>query len=259
MALRPPLSSQQRHSVVFQPNDRYCLLGKTGSGKTQFTATLATKIVEKINELAVVPWTVYWADTKGDPNDIRRLRRWGYERVKYLVNFDPDGPELYRYFKIERPEGAENCSLAVAQVAEAAYERSRNGKPTLLVVDEWAQAVFSSRRMGPRLLDVFQRGRGLRCGIMGQTQEPVDVPRQLFSQATHQFVFNLTDARDLKWVREMYPQYQPPRLYGMEHGFWYRHLDGEAGWMLFRHEREFVEWLIDDLDATVGEMEGAHA
>lgn len=235
-------------AVTFMPNDRYCVLGKTGSGKTQFTTTLATEIIRIVNETAITPWSIFWCDTKGDPKDIRRLRQWGYVRVKSLEGNDPDGPELYRYFKIERPEGEDNCATSVARIAQAAYDRSRdthNSRPTLLVVDEWAQAVFSARRMGPRLLDVEQRGRGLRCGLMGETQEPVDVPRQLFSQATHQFVFNLSHARDIEWVRKSFKGYVPPIRYGLSHGFWYTWSDGDVGWMLFEHEREFFDWLGD--------------
>lgn len=227
--------------IELKPNDRYTLIGKTGSGKTQFTTTLATTIVAEINEKTDGdPWHVWWCDTKGDPADIARLRKWGYVRVKRLVDNKPDGPELYRYFKLEPTDpNAENCSAEANLTAKAAYAHGR----VLYVADEFVQVIQSSRRMGRPLQDLHQRGRGRMVGFMGQTQEPVDIPRQLISQATHLFIFNLTHQRDIDYVRNFHKDYVLPLEMGYEHGMWYRHIDGTTGWRFFKHERDFYEWI----------------
>lgn len=231
--------------VELKPNDRYAIVGKTRSGKTQFTTTLATTIVAQVNKRTEgEPWMVWWIDTKGDPKDIERLRRWGYVRVKRLANNDVDGPEIYRYFKVEPASGEETVAPEVAIIARSAY--NHKGGRILVVVDEFAQCIFSSRRMGPALRDLEQRGGGKMVGFMGQTQEPVDIPRQLLSQATHLFIFQLTFQRDIEYMRKGYcPEYELPSKMGAPHGFWYRHIDNpkNLGWRFFRHEREFYEWI----------------
>jgi energy-coupling factor transporter ATP-binding protein EcfA2 len=233
--------------VTYRPNDRYAIVGKTGSGKTHFAIVLATTLIASVNETEVDPWSCWWVDSKGDPADIKRLRDWGYVRVKTLgADFDPDGPEYFRYFKLERLGDDENVYPQVSAIALAAYERSRSAKrprPTLLLIDEWAQAVKTMRSMGPRLLDIEQRGRGNRCGLIGLTQEPVDIPRQLISQATHLFIFDLTYERDLEYMLDYCPNYQSPSSLKAPHGFWYRHIDGQAGWLFFKHERDWFEWV----------------
>lgn len=237
-------------AIKFQPNDRYAVIGKTGSGKTHFSMMLATLLVAVVNETAAVPWSVWWVDSKGDPTDIQRLRQWGYHKVKWLTGLDPDGPELYRYFKLERRDDDDNVAPQVAEIARAAYERSKhptNPRPTLLVIDEWTQAVYSRQSMGPRLLDIEQRGRGNRCGLFGLTQEPVFVPRQLISQATHQFLFTLTHAADIEHVKNFCPSYRPPIEMGNPYGFFYRHVDGDSKWQLFPHEVEFMDFLKNRL------------
>jgi hypothetical protein len=242
-----------RNSIRFAPNDRYAMIGKTGSGKTHTSMALFTLITAVVNEKAIQPWSVWWVDSKGDPGDIARLRQWGYERVKHLNGLDPDGPELYRYFKLETRPGEENVAPQVAEIARCAYQRSKhptNPRPTLLVIDEWTQVIFSRQNMGPRLLDIEQRGRGNRCGLAGLTQEPVYVPRQLLSQATHQFLFSLSHVADIDHVRNFCPAYEPPNEKGHTYGFWYRHVDGNAKWQFFAHEAEFFDWVKSSLTSV---------
>lgn len=232
--------------IEIKPQDRWAILGKTGSGKSQFTVTLVTLIAAEVNKDPKGDlWQVWWCDTKGVAEDISRLRKWGYVRVKSLRGGNPDGPAIYRYFRLEpvNPD-AENCYEEVAQVARAAYKHER----VIFVVDEYVQAVLSTRRMGRPLQDLAQRGRGHFVGFIGETQEPVDIPRQLVSQATHVCIFDLSYERDIEWVRQFFPQYVLPSRLGYPHGFWYRHVDGQSQmWLFFKHEREFYEWIRGEI------------
>ena len=255
MTATPP-RNKGKFKVKFQPQDRWAILGKTGSGKSQFTVTLVTLIVRLVNAALgenEAPWSVWFIDTKGVAEDIARLRNWGYVRVKSLRGNKPDGPELYRYFRVEPHDAnAENCAAEVAIIAKAAYNSGGN---VIVVVDEFIQAIYSTRRMGRPLQDVAQRGRGRRVGFVGSTQEPVDIPRQLVSQATHVCIFDLSYERDIQWVKQFFPQYILPSKLGYPHGFWYRWIDGTTQrWIFFKHEREFYEWVksvgITDADAA---------
>jgi energy-coupling factor transporter ATP-binding protein EcfA2 len=236
---------KEKFKVKFQPMDRWAIIGKTGSGKTQFTVTLVTLICRLVNAALKedeTPWSVWFIDTKGVAEDIARLREWGYVRVKALKNGKPDGPELYRYFRVEpHDDNAENCAAEVAIICRAAY---RSGGNVIVVVDEFVQAIYSSRRMGRPLQDLAQRGRGRRVGFMGETQEPVDIPRQLVSQATHVVLFDVSYQRDIDWILQFFPQYILPSKMGYPHGFWYRHVDNTVQrWIFFKHEREFYDWV----------------
>lgn len=235
--------------VKLQPNDRFAAFGKTGSGKSKFALTLATHIVREVNKTALTPWQVWFIDTKNDPVDIERLRQWHYTRVKQLSHnkVDDDGAWSYRYFLLAPSDTVDDLVPQAQQVIRAALKH----KNVLVVVDEYTQVVVSTRMPGKDLKDLFTRGRGLRTGIIGESQEPTYIPRQLASQATHLFLFDLSLPADQEWAKDFCPQYRRPPSMGAPHGFWYSHLDGEAKWHFFEHEKEFFEEVLDQSTKAV--------
>lgn len=228
--------------IKLQPNDRYAVFGKTGSGKTKFSLTLTTHVIREVNKTAKTPWQAWWIDTKNDPTDVERLRQWHYTRVKNLAHGKPDGDGdwSYRYFLLSPSDNVDDLVPQGQAVIRAALKH----KNVLVVVDEYTQVVASTRMPGKDLKDLFTRGRGLRTGIVGQSQEPTYIPRQLASQATHLFLFDLSLPADVDWARGFCPQYRRPRQMGSEYGFWYCHLDGEAQWFFFNHEKDFFEQVL---------------
>lgn len=238
-----------------QPSDRFAVFGKTGSGKTKFSLTLATHIAREVNRTAQTPWQVWWLDTKNDPTDVERLRKWGYTRVKQLDHdkVDEDGAWSYRYFLLVPSENSDDLVPQAQKVIRSALKH----KNVLLVVDEYTQVVMSTRMPGKDLKDLFTRGRGLRTGIIGQSQEPTYIPRQLASQATHLFLFDLSLPADIEWARSFCPQYRRPQQMGSKYGFWYCPLDGEAQWFFFDHEKDFYEQVLDRSTRTVHSEEAS--
>jgi energy-coupling factor transporter ATP-binding protein EcfA2 len=214
--------------VELSPADRFALVGKTGSGKTTFTSVLALTIVP--DPLVAADWRCWVLDTKGDPKDIARLRRLGYVEGDPATGlprqrraFWASGPEPGRlYFRLrERPD------LSIIEQAQHLFRLAMTRRRVLVVIDEYTQIIEGPRTAGRPLDDIFTRGRGLGVGIIGNTQEPVDIPRKLLSQATHLFLFDLSYARDIDYIRAMVPVYErPPRH--ERHAFWHLWIDGDA-------------------------------
>jgi hypothetical protein len=198
-------------TIVLSPAMRYAVVGKTGSGKTVASVALASLLVPPDDP----HWQVWWLDSKNDKRDGDMLRRWGYGRR--------DCPAR----RIIRLRGD-----VVGQAQYACYDALENRRNVLIVADEYKHIVESNRRAGYGIEGVHVRGRGLNVGIIGQTQEPVDIPRQLLSQAAHVFLFDISYPRDVKYLRDLFSDYQRPPD---PHGFFHAYVDGDAEWRYYPH------------------------
>lgn len=207
--------------IKLAPNQRFALIGKTGSGKTTFAMELAVLLVKKEDP----QWEIWWLDTKGDPTDIQKLKRKGFVAFnqRRRLEIQEDRRINYVYFRI-----AEREDLDVISQAQEIIRMAIRRKHVLIVLDEYTQVVESARAPGKALGDAFRTGRGINVGIIGCTQEPVYVPRQLISQATHIFLFDLFYEYDLKVVQSMYPDYIPPSELGYFHGFYWAYTEGQT-------------------------------
>lgn len=225
-------------SISLSSFDRYCIVGKTRSGKTFATVLLVALLLPwrypPPEAQRRRPWQVWWVDTKGDPKDLRRLKEWGFRDAATAPR---DWPRLI--FRVRPVDEADELSVA-KQVQRLCFRATRRGR-VLVVLDEYVSCVMNDRSSGPGIKEVAQRGGGLKVGLIGGTQEPKGVPRPLKTMATHTFLFNVTYNYDIEWCNEMCPQYGdgPPD----KHGFWYRWLDGPkdvSRWMYFSDITEFV-------------------
>ena len=221
--------------ATLKPNDRYAVIGKTGSGKTQEAIVLASMFAQQLHS----PWEVWWMDTKNEPSDIRQLRKWG--ACNGAVPKDiarPGGLRNFLYFKIDSDSGFSTIDLAQAKMAEA-YDR----KHVIVVVDEYTQVCPSVQNAGYALNNIMTRGRGRNVGLIGLTQEPVFIPRMLLTQASHVALFTVTGTRNLKYLKDMCPSYVPPLKQGDPHGFYWSHLDGSAEWAYYSNQRKWADSL----------------
>ena len=165
-----------------------------------------------------------WIDTKNDPDDIRDLRKWGFRNAASLEDQRTSRITNAKYFYVvtndERydPETVEQ----VQEICRVAYGR----KNVIVCIDEYTQAVPSQRNAGAALKNIFTRGGGRNVGLIGLTQEPTFVPRQLLSQATHTVMLNLTYGYDIEYLQKIDKIYQPPKKLGDDYGFFWRWNDG---------------------------------
>lgn len=218
-------------SIVFLPNHRLSIVGKSGSGKTTAAVVLAAKLVPHDDDT----WQVWWLDSCQKTDDLKMLSEWGFGETKAR--------------KLIKLTG--NVAVEAQQVCAEALKR-RN---VLVVIDEYKHVTYSSRRAGPGIEAVHLRGRGLNVGMLGLTQEPVDIPRQLLSQANHLFLFDVHYPADIKYVRTLYDGYErPPSVNcpdGIQRrmGFFHCFIDGDATWRYYPHVRAWHD-KIAGLDNT---------
>jgi hypothetical protein len=213
-----------------KPNERYAFIGKTRSGKTALAMVLAGTFARTLAR----PWQVWWIDTKNDPNDLAALRKWGFRNAASNADRQPERGGLTNaiYFIIRETTDGPSTVDQVQSLCEEAYKRGH----VILVIDEYVQAVPSARSAGTALLNVFQRGGGKNVGLIGLTQEPVYVPRQLISQATHVCLLTLTYTHDIKYAKNLCPIYQPPIKIGDPYGFFWAWVDGSGEWDYYKNQ-----------------------
>jgi hypothetical protein len=213
-------------------NQRFAVVGKTRSGKSTYALILACLLVPFVKKTKNSDVEVWWADTKHDPRDIEALKKWGFTT-------DPKAKSNYRLFHIvgNKEEKVKQWESA-QKLFQAAYERCG----VLVVVDEYRQVVPNTVNAGDDLLDLFTRGGGRGAGVIGETQEPVYVPRQLLSQATHQMFFDLSYPNDIKRIQEFYAPYDRPLITrGNNHGFFHVAVDYDGLGVYYPHVRNWVE------------------
>lgn len=223
-----------------KPNDRCAFIAKTRAGKTSLAMVLAGTIAIA---LANTNWQVWMIDTKGDPDDLVGWRKWGFRNIASPRDQETSLLKNAFYFRVDSEDSQGNALSVVDQsqdIISAAYRRGN----VLIIVDEYVSVVPSPRSAGAALLDVFQRGGGRKVGLIGLTQEPVYVPRQLLSQATHIFLFTLTHQYDIEWAQKICPGYVPPAERGDPHGFYYKWVDGPVNkWEYYSHQKDWYDSL----------------
>lgn len=161
-------------------------------------------------------WEAWWLDTKEDHHDLKLLREWGFRDIDSKENTTR---------KLFHLRGSRNEVYNQAQdiSGEALHRRG-----VVLIYDEYNHVCKNRIDAGPAVENVHKRGRGLDVGSIGGVQEPVLVPRYLFSQAIHRAIFGLEHLPDIKIARQLNPQYAQgwPQLTDKtvpdKHGFWLR-------------------------------------
>lgn len=208
------------------PNDRYALVGKTGSGKTALAMVLAGTMARAL--LSDPRWQVWWIDTKGDKRDLASLRQWGFRNVATEQDYELYGGTGNAFYWLVPRRTKDGHNIETVDYAQRIIAKAYDRKYVVLVIDEYVSVVVSAREPGTALKDVFQRGRGLNVGLIGLTQEPVYVPRQLISQASHLVMLSLTYGHDIKYMKTLEPIYEVPSRRGDRYGFWWKDSDGNG-------------------------------
>lgn len=164
--------------MQWRQGEHVSLIGPTGGGKT----TLALSLLKARTYCAVL-------GCKPDDDVLPELTRHGYKRTEELPERG-DPPRVLVWPAYSRPKNDRRNVLG-----RTLTQAFRAGGWTV-VADEVSYLTRRLRLEEP-LLDLWEQGRSNRCSFVAATQRPAWVPKAIYSQATHLFLWRTNDADDL--------------------------------------------------------------
>lgn len=183
-------------------NNRVSFAGKTGSGKTFAAGFLLGKIGRKI----VI-------DPKDSPAiDDWNLIPWDEQSINLLR--DPDERASIRV--IEPPGGYDKDGFPNW---DPVFDMAWDLAPVTIYLDEM-YSVAKNGNMSYHLRRLYTQGREHGIGIWASTQRPMNVPKEMFTEAEWGMIFMLKRAKDRKEVADDtgYDLIEEPIR--DEHGLW---------------------------------------
>lgn len=205
-ATRFPLSSSERWAVI----------GKTGSGKTEFTKYLT-------RAYARAGWPVLIIDPKGNYVNIDEGGRYAHEQAAASIDhpWRIDG---------ERPASAQ-VQLYIPMLGQAGgdpllanllYGALRRGS-TVVHIDDLV-GIADEHSMPPALSACWSLGRSLHVPMFVLAARPREVPRLMFVQSENLVLFRLPDEDDRKRAAQLTGDKRLLELIP-KYYFWYKHED----------------------------------
>ena len=157
------------------PSDRFAIVGRTGSGKTQFGSFLLSRA-----DLKVRPWIIFDYKREGLFASVKRI-----EEIR-LDKAPPKHPGLY----ILRLDHQDN-----EQVENYLWDVKKRGHIGLFF-DEGYEIP-----QGNVLRSLLTQGRSLKIPVIMLCQRPSFINRFVFSEMSFFTAFHLNDTRDRKTVQ----------------------------------------------------------
>jgi len=172
-------------SLNWRQGEHVSLVGPTGQGKS----TLGLALLHRRRYVMVLA-------TKPKDATLDRLTKRRHEpRYRLIRDVDDRTPVDARY--LIWPKFTTAADQAVqADVMHRALDATFAEGAWCIYVDELSYMV-RQLGLGNMLTLIWQQGRSLGVSLMGATQRPAWVPLELYSQATHVFIWKHNDRRDL--------------------------------------------------------------
>lgn len=182
--------------------DRIAIIGRSGSGKTQFSIWL-------LGELRLGPWSDM-PITVFDPKRSKLVKRLLDAKVMQRISIDknpPKHPGLY----VVQPQPVTD-DQAVLDYLQRIYEQERHATYFDEILD------LGNRNKGFRRL--LTQGRELKIPMMYCTQRPYNCDAYSLSEAEYIAAFKLRNPDDIDRVSKYSPDYSPSEL-GNYQCHWY--------------------------------------
>lgn len=161
--------------------EHVALVGPTGRGKT----TLALSILPKR------AWTVI-VGTKPKDETLSGLRKFGYKRI---LEWPP--PPMQRRVILWPKWKGDGDSSNQARVIVEAIDKVFHQHSWCVFMDD-TQYLTDHLHIGRTLRMMWLQGRSINVSTVAATQRPVWVPREMWSQSTHLFIWGTQDVDDLR-------------------------------------------------------------
>lgn len=215
---------QLNSRVTITMEDRWAVIGMSGSGKT----TWVRQLIPRIFAWYQVPIIILDTKGQGEFDDIAD---------ELSITDKPPKPIVKPAVQVWKPplDDIDAYDQFLSQIL-------KNRKPALVVVDELSnlgKGNADSYPNGYRLL--LKQGRGLKISTVSMVQEAAYIPRQTTGQTSHLLRFHLLNDYDkLKMARMMglpdSMRYSDPPD---QHGFYYRRMDRPTPVYYFYGWQEF--------------------
>lgn len=174
-------------------DDRWAVIGATGSGKTTFDQALVNTYGNQALK-AGKPIPIYIIDSK-QTGDFDAYTRAGVGQLAY----GDEPPKPLRTFKnglftVWQPE--DDDILLYDTFFHMIYKERR---PCVILIDELSSICNSNATRYPAYYDkLLRQGRSMHICMISNTQSPSYIPANLIRQTTHLLRFTLNDEYDTK-------------------------------------------------------------
>lgn len=165
----------------WRQGEHVALVGPTGRGKT----TLALSILPKRSWAVII-------GTKPKDDTLSGLRKFGWHRI-------PEWPPPARRNRVilwPKWKG-DGDSANQARVIREAIDKVFHQHAWCVFMDD-TQYLTDHLGLGRMLRMMWLQGRSINVSTVAATQRPVWVPREMWSQSTHHFIWGTQDEQDLK-------------------------------------------------------------
>ena len=170
-------------TISIDPTERWILLGKTGSGKTQAAKHYLNEVARKWRVVLIDPKNMWlgkyptWAGKKELGNVYKPRLVTKFDKKLKVQCFQPDPENLWG-------NGLERLC----------YDVFKEGK-TFIYFDELDQLVSANSIPGP-FSTLWTKGRQVEIGAWAASQRCLRIPEIVKSQAEKWLVFNLPGKKD---------------------------------------------------------------
>ncbi len=167
--------------MKIDPSERWLLLGKTGSGKTEFAKYLLREVAKK------------WPVVIVDPNELWLGKGHGAKKTDWASRKEPgtiDKPHRIEQFNPKlhvqcmQPDIEDNDALE-----KLCYALMKTGD-RFIYFDE-TEGIATATQVPRYIRILWKRGRAHNIGAWASTQVPTGIPRLFKSQSEHRVVLKV--------------------------------------------------------------------